>query len=155
MMRLLIESGADGTLTNVVGTNALMLAAGVDTIFPGEDTGTLAAGSEAVRVALALPLDVNAVNENGDTALHGAAFRGANEIVKLLVDRGARLDVKNRKGFTPLQAADADFIGTILQHQPETAALLRRMMQERGLPTDLLTWDEVRERLTGPNAGAQ
>jgi ankyrin repeat protein len=148
MMRLLIANGADGQLTNAIGTNALMLAAGVDTVFPGEDTGTPEDGLEAVKVALTLGLDVNAANGNGDTALHGAAFRGLNQAVQLLVDKGARLDAKNNKGFTPLQTADADFVGTILQHQPETAALLRQLMEARGLSAQVLTWDEVRTRLT-------
>ena len=144
MMSLLASNGADPKLANIIGTTVLMAAAGVDTLFPGEDTGTNEDGTKAVRVALDLGLDVNAVNANGETALHGAAFRGNNAAVQLLVDRGARLDAKNNKGMTPLSTSHADFIGTILQHQPETEALLRKIMEARGLPTDVLSYEDIR-----------
>ena len=50
--------------------------------------------------------DVNAANDVGYTALHGAAFRGTNEVVKLLVEKGARMDVKNQEGRLPVNMAE-------------------------------------------------
>jgi ankyrin repeat protein len=60
---------------------------------------------EAATAALDLGADVNAVNEAGDTALHGAAAKGYDGIVQLLADKGARLEQKNKRGRTPLAGA--------------------------------------------------
>ncbi len=57
-------------------------------------------------MCLELGGDAAAVDANGETALHGAALRGANGAVKLLVEAGARLDLKNKKGWTPLRIAE-------------------------------------------------
>ena len=96
MMRLLLAAGADPLAKTQTGTTALMVASGVDMWYVDEDSGTNEDALEAVRVALQAGSAVNAVNEDGDTALHGAAFRGSNEIVRLVVDRGATLDVENK-----------------------------------------------------------
>ena len=135
MLRLLADAGADLTLTNEHGTTALMAAAGVGMFYVNEDSGTNEDALEAVKVALALGADVNAANEKGDTALHGGAWRGSNEIVQLLVDRGAQLDAVNRNGFAPLQVANGEeFTSAGLQRRPETVALLRELLAARGLP---------------------
>jgi ankyrin repeat protein len=60
---------------------------------------------EAVQVAAGLGVDVNAANAEGNTALHAVAARGYDTVVKFLVEKGARLDIKNNKGQTPLDAA--------------------------------------------------
>jgi len=62
---------------------------------------------EAVKVAAELGVDVNAANADGNTALHSVAARGYNTVVQFLVEKGARLDVKNKKGQTPLASAMA------------------------------------------------
>jgi hypothetical protein len=93
--------------------------------------------------------NVNAVNDDGYTALHGAAHRGANAIVQLLVEKGARLDAKLTKngpmrggslawkeGWTPLTIAEGVFYAGTFKRQLETAALLRQLMAARGLSTD-------------------
>ena len=54
---------------------------------------------------LARGADVNAANDLGETALHGAAQRGADKVVQFLADHGATLDAKNRRGRTPLDEA--------------------------------------------------
>ena len=135
MLRLLADAGADVTLTNEHGTTALMAAAGVGMFYVNEDSGTNEDALVAVRVALEHGADVNAADAKGDTPLHGGAWRGSNEIVRLLVDRGARLDAVNRNGFTPLQVANGEeFTSAGLQRRPETVALLRELMAARGLP---------------------
>jgi ankyrin repeat protein len=70
---------------------------------------------------------------NGSTALHGAAMRGSNAIVQLLVERGARLDVRNTVGWTPLMCAEGVFVANTEKDWPETVELLRRLMIERGV----------------------
>ena len=132
MLRLLADAGADLSLTNEHGTTALMAAAGVGMFYVNEDSGTNEDALEAVKAALEHGADVNAADEKGDTPLHGGAWRGSNEIVQLLVDRGARLDAVNRNGFTPLQVANGEeFTSAGLQRRPETVALLRELMTAR------------------------
>jgi ankyrin repeat protein len=146
LMRVLVASGADPLLRTADHTTPLMAAAGVGIWAVGESPGTNEEALEAVKLALELGGDVTAVNDYGQTALHGAAHRGANAIVQLLVDRGAKLDATItkagggnlgwKKGWTPLIIAEGLFYANSLKRYPETAALLRRLMKERGLPTD-------------------
>ena len=135
MMRLLVAAGANPFATTKAERTALMVAAGIDMWYLNEDSGTTEDAFEAFKVALEAGSDVNAVNADGDTALHGAAHRGSNEMVQVLIDRGAKLDVKNKLGFTPLMVANGDQrIGCNLQRRPWTVELLTKMMTERGIP---------------------
>jgi ankyrin repeat protein len=137
LMRLLLENGADPTLKTDEGTTALMAAAGVGIWAPGENPGT---GEEALA-ALKLTFEVggggvNDVDNNGETALHGAIYRaGSIAMVKFLLEKGAKLDVRNKKGWTPLIAADGvEYTPNVLKRYPETAAFIRGVMKERGMP---------------------
>ena len=147
MMELLVDGGADPWLTNDDNTNALMAAAGVGIFAVGESVGTNEEAFEAVKMALQLAdYDVNAADNNGWTALHGAAVRGANSIVEFLVDRGADLQAKTSLDpscltsppcpaeWTPLQIADGVLYANTFKRAEDTAALLRQMLRERGLP---------------------
>ncbi len=58
-----------------------------------------------MTVALAAGADVNAVNRAGDTAIHFAAAMGFDSVVQLLADKGADVNVKNKRGLTPLALA--------------------------------------------------
>ena len=88
----------------------------------------------AVKLALDLGNDVNAVNNHGNTALHNAAFIGALNVIQFLVDNGAKLDLKNQKDMTPLDRAHIDYHAGQISVQPEAEELLRQLMQARGLP---------------------
>jgi uncharacterized protein len=137
LMRLLLELGADAKLMTNNGTTPLMVAAGVGIWAPGENPGTHDEALAAVKLALEAGAgDINAIDGNGDTAVHGAVYRGgAVEVIQLLADRGARLDVVNKKGWMPVTAADGvEYTPAVLKRYPEAAALLRRLMAERGLP---------------------
>ena len=82
-----------------------------------------------MKLCLELGADVNATNSMGLTALIGAANRGSNEIIELLVARGARLDIKDREGRTPLRWAEGVFLAAVgAERKPETIALLERLM---------------------------
>lgn len=86
-----------------------------------------------------LPTDVPSYGDmrwDGATALHGAAVRGVNTVVKYLVEHGAKLDAKTTLGWTPLMIADHVFTANVERSWPETAAYLRDLMKERGLPTE-------------------
>ena len=125
LMRILAEYGADPLLPTEDNTTPLMAAAGVG-VSSSSDPGTNEEAFEAFTFVLELGGDVHTVNKTGDTALHGAAGRGANAIVQLLVDRGACLDATNDKGHTPLAIAEG-VPQLVFKQQPETAALLRRL----------------------------
>ena len=137
-MRLLVKLGADPLIPNADNTTPLMVAAGVGTRSPGEDAGTDAEVLAAVTVAIELGNDVNAVDKNGDTAMHGAAYKQVASAAQFLLDHGAKIEAFNRKnshGWTPLRIADGVHRGMNLRASPETAAVLRKAMTAAGVST--------------------
>ena len=98
MMRVLAALGADPLLATEEGATPLMAATGVGIWRIGENVGTNEEALEAVTLAWKLGSDVNAVDANGDTALHGTVHRGANAIVQFLIDKGADPDVATTSG---------------------------------------------------------
>jgi ankyrin repeat protein len=91
-------------------------------------TESLKARLDAVALCLELGNDVNAANSMGLTALLGAANRGSNDIIELLVARGARLDVKDKEGRTPLRWAEGVFLAAVgAERKPATIALLEKL----------------------------
>lgn len=160
LMRLLVEHGADPKLPTLQNVTPLMAAAGLG-FWDGESPGSESDALEAVRLAHELGNDVNAVADFGDTpsetdgrallgrhflkldnavgdmrwsgstALHGAALRGANSIVRFLVEKGARLDARNKIGWTPLAVAEGVFVANTFKTQSDTAALIRELLRTR------------------------
>lgn len=139
LMKALLAAGADPLKPNADNTTPLMVAAGVDVWNPGEDGGATPADEpealEAVKMLVDLGNDVNAVNDRGETALHGAAYRGANTIVKYLVDKGAKLDARSKQGWTPWTIANGVFYSLFFKEQRATAEYLATLMAERGIST--------------------
>jgi ankyrin repeat protein len=128
-MRLLLQYGADPNLPTFANTTPLMAAAGVNWAVAQTYTESPRARLDAVRLCLELGADVNATNSMGLTALLGAANRGSNDIIELLVDRGARLDIKDREGRTPLRWAEGVFLAAVgAERKPGTIALLEQLM---------------------------
>ncbi|MGF2075872.1 ankyrin repeat domain-containing protein, partial [Enterococcus casseliflavus] len=82
---------------------------------------------EAVKMCVELGNDVNARNDAGETPLHGAAFRGVNEIVEYLVSKGAVLDARDKRGWTPFTIASGISYGDVFKQQPQTAKLLEQL----------------------------
>ena len=137
LMRLLLEQGANPKLMTEDGTTALMAAAGVGIWAPGENPGT----DEEALAAVKLAFEVGGgsatdVDKNGETALHGAIYRaGSIAMARFLIEKGAKLDARNGKGWTPLTVADGvEYTPNVLKRYPETAAFLRQIMKERGMP---------------------
>jgi ankyrin repeat protein len=126
-MKLLIAHGANPSITTEEGATPLMAAAGVGVWQVGESAGTNEEAFEAVKLCFELGNDVNAVDVNGDTALHGAAHRGANEVVQFLVDKGAKLDVPNKLGWTPWIIADGVLYPNTYNRRLDTAELLLKL----------------------------
>jgi mono/diheme cytochrome c family protein len=136
-MKVLLEMGADASIRTELGATALMVAAGVGIWAPGENPGTHEEALAAVKVAFeAGGGALDDVDSNGDTALHGAVYRGgAIPVIEYLADKGARLDIRNKKGMLPVEVADGEeHTPAVLKRYPEAAAVLRRLMKERGLP---------------------
>jgi len=128
VMHLLLEYHADPNIATFNGTTALMAAAGVNwTVAQTYDEGQQKL-LEAVKLAVSLGNDVNAVNSMGLTALHGAANRGSNDIVRFLVQKGARLDVADKQGRTAMTWAQGVFLATHPpEAKPQTIALLKQL----------------------------
>ena len=134
LMRMLIEHGADPNISTQNHTTALIAAAGLnwaDISSLGSEDDTI----EVMKLLIQHGADVNAFNDLGETALHGAAQRGADRVVQFLADQGARLDAKDRRGRTPLDEAIGQAADTPAEvRNPErksTQALLRQLMERR------------------------
>jgi ankyrin repeat protein len=137
LMRMLLDKGADPAAVLRNHTTALMIAAGMTWrdgggALPTRDRGTDQGAVDAIELLLAAPgADINAVNDAGDTALHGAVQRGSEVVIRFLAAHGARLDVKNKQGRTPLDVASAR------REHAGTAALLRQLLgQTVGQPKE-------------------
>ncbi len=137
VIALLLEKGADAKLATRNGINPIMAAAGLGT--KEEDTvgrkKTEKEMIDSIEPCLNAGADVNAIDSRGQTALHGAAQKGWNQVVQYLVDHGAKVDVKDKKGLTPLDAAmglagGLGFDNTTGDVHESTAALLRKLATE-------------------------
>jgi ankyrin repeat protein len=135
LMRLLASLGADPKLPNADGSTPLIVAAGLGTRSPGEDAGTESEVVEAVQVALELGNDIDARDQHGETAMHGAAYKNLPAVVELLAARGANVEVWNQKnshGWTPLTIAQGYRFGNF---KPSfvTIEAFRRIMVPAGV----------------------
>ena len=150
LLKLLLEYHADPFIATANGDNALTAAGGIGWVEGVTYERSPQENVEAIRLLLDLGLDPNAANNEGRTALMGAALKGRNAAVQLLVDRGARLETFDRG------SRDTDKIGSLAAGHtwqaldyaeglvrvgvqsatayPETAALIRTLMRQRGLP---------------------
>ena len=135
LLKTLAALGADPTITNVEGSTPLMECAGLPSRSPGEDPGTEAETVEALQVLLDLGADINAVDKNGETAMHGAAYKNLPQVVKFLVSKGAKIDVWNKNDkweWTPLAIAVGYRFGNF-KPSPETEAAIREVMIAGGV----------------------
>jgi ankyrin repeat protein len=129
LMKLLLAKGADPAIATFNGTTALMAAAGVNWVPAQTFSESPARWLEAVQLCLDVGADVNAVNQMGLGAVHGAANRGSDDIIALLATRGAQLDRADKEGRTPINWAEGVFLATNSPvAKPTTIALLTRLL---------------------------
>jgi ankyrin len=148
LMRLLLTRGADPKLNTDLGVTPLAAAAGIGWVEGITRERSPEQTVEAVKLLLELGIDPNYQADTGRTALHGAAHKGATEVVRILVAAGARMDIRdfgntdNRGSpelaahtWLPIDYADGLVrvgVQSAIGH-PETAAVLRELMEEAGL----------------------
>jgi ankyrin repeat protein len=150
LMELLLDYGADPFAPTDNGDTALTACGGIGWVEGVTYERSPKENFEAMRLLLDLGLDPNTANREGRTALMGAALKGRNDVVQMLVDRGARLDTRDggsRDTDTNISVLAGhtwqalDYADGLVRPgvqsavaRPETAALLRKMMTDRGLP---------------------
>ena len=148
IMRILVEAGADPLLMTKDGTTPLMVAAGLDFVAGqdkygrrvfGEDTLPMQKEAmDAAKLCLELGNDINAVNELGQTGLHGTVYLGGTTLVQYLVERGAEIDAINKRGQTPwMIGAKGEYRAGSFYTQMETAQELERLGADTALGEDL------------------
>jgi ankyrin repeat protein len=126
-MRALLKKGADPKLTTKDGSDALQFAAGVG--YRDKNTkGTESEALEALKLTVSLGMDINRENNKGETALHGAASRGADTIVQYLTEQSAKLNAKSKTGLTPLDyALGKNVIAQLPVPHDSTVELIRKL----------------------------
>ena len=120
---------------NKDGCTPLMAAAGIGTLAPDEEAGTEEEALAAAEYLLSLGADVNTVDANGETAMHGAAYKSLPKMVQFLAAKGARVDVWNKKnayGWTPLLIAEGFRPGNF-KPSAETIDAIRQVMRSAGV----------------------
>jgi ankyrin repeat protein len=145
IVRALIAGGANINLTTDDGSTPLMVASGLgrSTFQPGLQRGRRSVSAEEmVKFLLDSGADIHTVNEADFQAIHGAAFAGNNEVIKILVDRGANINARDYRGRTPYRIAEGAKQSFQFQAFPETAEFIKKL----GANTKLGVPGTVQER---------
>jgi ankyrin repeat protein len=134
-LKLLVELKANPLRPNDEGCTPLMAAAGIGTLAPTEEAGTEEEALETVKYLISLGAEIDAVDGNGETAMHGAAYKSLPGMVRFLSASGARIDLwnrKNRHGWTPLLIAEGFRPGNF-KPSTDTIAAIHEAMRARGV----------------------
>jgi ankyrin repeat protein len=138
LMRTLLEVGADPKAPNAEHSTPLLAATGIGLGAPEEAPGGEPEVLAAVELLLKLGADINAVDDNGETVMHGAAYRNHPKVVQLLAAKGVKIAVWNREskqGYTPLMIAEGYRLRSPINFRPskETVAAIHQVMIDAGV----------------------
>jgi ankyrin repeat protein len=134
-MKTLLELGADPKITDSRNRTPLMMAAGIGEGPDRDGPATRPEHFEAIQFLLETGAEINATDNNGETAMHGAAYKGASKVVQLLSDRGADIQIwakESEQGRTPLSIARGYRPGNF-KPSFETAAMIEKIMLAQGV----------------------
>ncbi len=150
LMKLLLQYKADPKAVTALGDNALTVSGGIGWVEGVTYERSHKENFEAMKMLLDLGLDPNHANNEGRTALMGAAMKGRPDVIQLLVDRGAKLDAhdKGNRDTDKVSSAAAGKTWQAIDYaeglvrvgvqsavmRPEAAALIRKLMAERNMP---------------------
>jgi ankyrin repeat protein len=135
LLQLLHDLGADPSIPTEDRVTPLIAAAGLGTLAAGEVAGTDEEVLEALAWLLEIGLDVNAVDKNGETAMHAAAYKNLPGVVEFLAENGAEIEVWNQPdkyGWTPLLIAEGFRPGNF-KPSFETIASIHKAMLAAGV----------------------
>ncbi len=136
LVKLLLDHGADPKRMNLDDSSALLAAAGIGDLGSGhESAGTESEAIEVIELLLKQGLDINHVDRNGETAMHGAAYQNWPRLIHFLSEHGAKLDVwnqRNRWGWTPLMIAHGYREGNF-RPDPKTISAIESIMSAAGV----------------------
>ncbi|MGE0394413.1 MAG: ankyrin repeat domain-containing protein, partial [Vicinamibacterales bacterium] len=125
VMKALLAGGADPMLNTEEQASPLMFAAGFGRV-PGESRVTEEAALEAVEFCRQLGMDVRQAEAGGDTALHAIAFYGWVKVGQWLLDHGADINARNKKGETALRVSQGTVVANMLHTEPKVEEMLRK-----------------------------
>lgn len=134
MIQRLVAHGADPLLPNRDRCTPLMAAAGIGTIAPAEEAGTEEEALAVIDFLLAQGADVNHVDRNGETAMHGAAYKSFPRVARRLDEAGADIAIWNKPNkyqWTPVLIAEGHRVGNF-KPSFETLAALHDLMRKHG-----------------------
>jgi ankyrin repeat protein len=150
LMKLLLKHGADPQIATSLGDNALTASSGIGWVEGVTYERSTKENFEAMKMLLDLGLDPNYSNNEGRTALMGAAMKGRSDVIQMLVDRGARLDARDKgnRDTDKVSSAAAGHTWQAIDYaeglvrvgvqsavvRPEAAAIIRKLMAERNMP---------------------
>jgi ankyrin repeat protein len=151
LMRLLLKYKADPMIATANGDTALTACAGIGWVEGVTYERSAKENFEAIKLLVdELKMDPNQGNNEGRTPLMGAAMKGRNDVVQFLVDRGAKLEAhdKGNRDTDKVSSAAAGHTWQAVDYaeglvrvgvqsavvRPETSALIRKLMADRGLP---------------------
>jgi ankyrin repeat protein len=155
LMRILLDAGADPTLTTEDGTTPLMASAGIGWGYsPPDDAARKRMLAGARFLVEEVGADVNQANAGGFTALHAAAYKGSEEIISYLVAKGAKMDVRDYRGRTPYRLASWARNSTDFYRWPKAAELLLKLGANPRLGVDANLQERELARATQMEAGA-
>ncbi len=133
VMKMLLAKGANPRIDTFEGTSPLMAAAGVNWVLAQTFTEGPDQLLEAVKLCHELGMDVNQANSMGITALHGAANRGSDAIIRFLVSKGADLTARDKQNRSALDWAKGVFLATHpAEPKPSSIALITELLKSQG-----------------------